>query len=553
MFLRTLVQKKGDRKYKYLQILESYREGRSVKQRTLLSFGNIDRWPKERLQKLIRLLQVMIGEEPGLSVGDVKVVSSVCYGPGLALGAVWRSIGMPQMIDVAIKDRHPEFDVPSVIEAMVLNRLVEPKSKLGVSRWIRRNYLCGLPLEKELPVQYLYRSLDYLTEAKEDLEEAIYRSVSDLFTLDVSLVFYDITSSYFEGNRCSLSKRGYSRDHRPDLYQIELGLVINPDGIPICHEVFEGNLKDVVTVPEVVKSLKERFNVVQVIFVGDSGMVGPDTTKALDDAGYQYILAQKLRRNSELYPVIFSMGEKQDWEKVLDNLYVKELESPFEKRRLIGCYNPVRAAQERSDRQVKLHRMDEYLKSFERPRRRGQTKDPVSIERQIRSFLERRCIGKFFEFSYRDEGDFSFSRRDDAIADEERLDGLRILETTSQLPAADVAKSYRMLSEVEDSFREMKSFVRIRPIRHFNDLRVKGHVTVCVLAYLMERLMERMLGAAGLDMTAQSALEELKGIDLVTLELDGARLRKSVEPNKLQTQILEALVVKKIPKLMPAD
>lgn len=554
MFLRTLMQTKEGRQYQYLKVVENYRDGRKVRQRTLLNFGNVGNWPEDRLRKLIRLLQVLIGEPTRPSVGDVRVISSATYGPGLALGAVWRSLGMPEMIDSAVGGRHPDFDVAAVLEAMVLNRLVEPKSKLGVSKWIARNYCSGVPVHQEIPIQHLYRALDYLTEAKEDLEESIYRRISDLFTLDVSLVFYDITSSYFEGSHCTLSRRGYSRDHRPDLFQIELGLVVNPEGIPICHQVFEGNLKDVSTVPEIVESLRKRFKIGQVIFVGDSGMVGPETTKALEKAKYDYIFAQKLRRNTELAPVIASMPAKENFEEVRENLYVKELGRTSEEGpRLIACYNPVRAAQERLDREAKLLRTEEHLKRFSLPRRQGQTKKVESIDSQIRAYLEKRCVGKFFEYSYRGEGDFSLGRKEDVVRQEEMLDGLRILETTSKLPACEVASSYRMLSEVEDSFREIKSFVRIRPIRHYSDLRVKGHIAVCVLAYLMERVMERSLKRAGLEMTAQSALEELKGLNLATLELDGERLRKSADPNKLQVRILEAMGVTEIPRLLPVS
>jgi transposase len=552
MFLRTLIQRKGDREYRYLKVLESYREAGCIRQRTLLNFGNVEGWPAERLNRLIRLLQALVGEPTGPDVKDVQVVSAQDYGPGLALEAVWRRLGMPELIGAALGRRHPEFPVASAIEAMVLNRLVDPKSKLGVIRWIRGHYCAGLEGEA-LSVQHLYRALEYLTEAQEALETAIYGRVSDLFTLEVSLVFYDITSSYFEGSHCPLGKRGYSRDHRPDLCQVELGLLVNPEGIPICHRVFAGNRKDVTTVPEIVASLQQRFRIGQVVFVGDGGMVGPGTMAALEAAHYPYIFAQRLRRNAVLAPRLAALPAVESFETVRANLLVTELAPISAGRRLIACYNPVRAEQEQRDREAKLARVEAYLEGFRQPRRRGQSKQPQAVEAQIQAYLDARHVSQFFECRYHGDGDLRCRRKAEVIAQEARLDGLRILETTSTLAAAEVASAYRTLAQVEDSFREIKSFVRIRPIRHYQEVRVKGHIAVCVLALLMERLMEQALRRAGVELTAQAALETLAELKLVTLQLDGERVRRSTHPTKLQGQILAALGMADIPQLLPAS
>ena len=190
MFIREHSVKRGDKEYKYLKILESYREGGQIKQRTVLNLGNVESWTEERLKTLIRLISTLTGNQTETSLDGIRVLSSLTYGTGLALDGIWEKIGISEMIDSALSKRRPEFDVAAVIEAMVTNRLVEPTSKLGVSRWAERNYCEGLPVGKPVPAERLYRSLDYLTEIKESLEENIYLRVSNLFTLDVIVICF---------------------------------------------------------------------------------------------------------------------------------------------------------------------------------------------------------------------------------------------------------------------------------------------------------------------------------------------------------------------------
>lgn len=550
MFLRTLVQKKGDKEYRYLKVVENYRDAGKTRQRTVLNMGNITEWSEARIRTVIRLLQCAVGDDVGAEAKDIRVVSSVSYGPGLALGKLWRSIGMPDIIAKSLSRRHPDFDVAAVIEAMAVNRLVEPKSKLGACEWISRSFCEGVGIGGKLAVQHLYRALDYLCEAKQEIEESIYARVSDLFTLDVSVVFYDVTSSYFEGGHCPSAKLGYSRDHRRDLLQIEIGLVVNPDGIPICHEVLEGNLNDMVTVAGVVKALKERFRISRVIFVGDAWMLGPDSVKALDNAGYEYILGCKPRHDNALASVVESMGKrKDDFEMVKDNLWVAEAGCEGGKR-LVCCYNPVRAEAERAQREAKITACEQYLAMFAQPRKLGQKKRADLVNAQVARYLERKHLTRFFDYEYRGNCEFSLSRREDVLSMEKKLDGMLIVETTSSLPPREIGNAYRTRCEVERSFRSIKNFVRIRPIRHYNDFRVKAHVAVCVLAHLMERLFEQRLERAGLKMTAQAALEDLKSISLTTLELRGEIVRRPVEPSRSQIRVLNAIGIDHLPQIL---
>lgn len=547
MFLRTLTNRKGVRPHTYLKLVENRRRDGKVVQKVLINFGNITNWPEEKVKALIEKLSLFFEIEKPPFFEDVEPYQSLNHGEALALDAVWRRLNLSQLIDSLLADKKVEFQVSQPVKAMVFNRLIEPRSKRGVVSWLKGQ--CIPDIDAEIPSQHYYRALDYLVEIKDPLEKAIHGLITDLFTLDLSLVFYDITSSYFEGNNCRLAHKGYSRDHRPDRKQIEIGLLVNNEGIPISHSVFEGNVKDHQTLPEILKAMQERFRIKRCVFVGDNAFCTPNSINDLVEAGYEYILSIKLRMNQQVMELLAkSLPPLKKFTRMQENLFVKELPSNGEIR-FIACCNPVRAEETRKNRERRLKESETFLKQFSLPRKKNQTKDREKIHLQIERFLRKKRTLKFFKYDYRKECDFSYHIRKDQLQQEERIDGLLVLQTNSQdLKAEDVATGYRTLLEVEDAFREIKSFIRIRPIRHWTEFRVRGHVFICVLAYLLEKLIEKSLKENMIDLTAKAALEELSSIKVVVNELMGRRLRKRTEITPRQLSIYRVLGIESVPK-----
>lgn len=285
MFPQIVSTKKADGKtYRYLHIVESYRDGKTVKKRRIASLGNIDDYSEKEIEQIILKLDSLLQNRVLGSLNDLDPKAGIPY----VVQFLWDQFGLTKAIRNALKDREVTFDVSGYIQAMVINRLIDPSSKMHLFDTIEDIYLPDVSPNWQL--QHFYRALDYLMDIKPQLERFLYHRLTDLFNLQLSLVLYDLTSTHVTGHHCPIAKHGHSRTHRPDLEQVELGLLVTPEGLPITHEVFSGETPDKNTVPKILKRLKEEFAVKQCVFVGDRGMVTDKNLTVLSQAGYPYIV-----------------------------------------------------------------------------------------------------------------------------------------------------------------------------------------------------------------------------------------------------------------------
>lgn len=545
MFIRKQVMKKGDISHTYLKLVENYRKNGKVVQKTLVNFGNISHWPKEKVRELIyKLSQVMEIELPP-SLEDIEHKAVLNFGQPFALELLWDTLKLSDTLERLLAN--PNFVAP--IKTMVFNRLIEPQSELATSQWVKGEYIEGVP--KDVPLQHYYRSLTQLVQIKYPLETNLYNKLNNLFTLDFSLVFYDLTSTYFEGEGPASAKKGHTRDHRPDRPQVEIGLLVNRDGIPISHTVFDGNLKDSTTLPQIVEQMQGTFKIKRCIFVGDKGMVNSQNLKDLSSAGYEYIVSIQLRRSKEAEALLTLLPQRDKFTKLKDNLLVFEL-PPLEGERYIACYNPLRAQETGEHREALLQRCEEFLAQFHLPPKQGKTKDPVKIRLRIDRFVRRKRVASFFQYSFDSQGKLAYHRLEEEISKEAALDGLFLIRTNSQdLSKESLALGYKTLWEVENAFREVKDFIKVRPIYHRNNDRVKGHIFICFLAYLLEKLLEKKLEEHRLFLTARKALRLLAPIKVVISELASQKIKKVTSIVKEQEEILQTLGAQKIPKIVP--
>lgn len=478
------------------------------------------------------------------SLEDIEHKGALNFGQLFALGLLWDTLGLSETLESSLGN--PDFVAP--IKTMVFNRLIDPQSELATSQWVKGQYIESVP--EDVPLHHYYRSLSQLIQIKHPLEDTIYNRLTNLFTLDFSLVFYDLTSTYFEGEGPASAKKGHSRDHRPDRPQVEIGLLVNRDGIPLSHMVFDGNLKDSTTLPQIVEHMRGTFKIKRCIFVGDKGMVSSKNLKALSSAGYEYIVSIKLRRSKEAKGLLSLLPKRDKFTKLKDNLLVFEL-PPREGERYIACYNPLRAQETREHRETLLKRCEEFLDQFLLAPKQGKTKDPLKIRLRIDRFLRKKKMAFFFHYSFDSEGKLTYQRREQEIDKETALDGLFIIKTNSQdLSQEALALGYKTLWEVENAFREVKDFLKVRPIYHHNGERVKGHIFICFLAYLLEKLLEKKLEDHGLFMSARKALQQLSPIKVVISELARQKIKKVTSIVKEQEQILKALGAQKMPKIV---
>jgi hypothetical protein len=316
LFPRIIKEKRKNVTYEYLVISEAVRiDSQKKTTRTVARLGNVKKFKKQDIENiidgLIKLFQV---EKYGLT-NDIRIIESLEYGSIIFRRKIWNMLDLTSLIRKHIRVKEKRITIPAekYVEMMVVNRCIEPLSKLGGSRWIDRTCYKRMKGygDLSLHVENFYRSMDYLNSIKDALEKSVFEKLSSLFSINVKLTFYDITSTYFYTDTCSLTAHGYSRDEQPDKVQIVVGVVTSWEGYPIKHYIFEGNTKDESTVCEVIKDLKNTCNIEQTTFVGDRGMITKLNLNEIESLGFDYIMGIKHRQN-EIAGMLFKCEQIKD-------------------------------------------------------------------------------------------------------------------------------------------------------------------------------------------------------------------------------------------------
>lgn len=312
MFPRIVKVRKKNKSYQYLVISESVRLNGKSTTRNIANLGNVERIPADQITHLIDgLIRLFELETHALSEG-IEILESLEYGSIIFWQKLWSKMALSQIIAQAIAQEAPHvaLEVERYIQIMVVNRCVDPLSKLGATRWVERTCFKRMKgfADLSLDVNHFYRSMDYLLRAKEQIEWALFEQLRNLFSVEVKLTFYDITSSYFYTESCPIGANGYSRDSRPDLEQIVIGVVTSFEGYPIKHYVFEGNTKDETTVAQVVEELRSVYHIEQTTFVGDRGMITHLNVQRIESEGFDYIMGVK-HRQEEICQMLLASEE----------------------------------------------------------------------------------------------------------------------------------------------------------------------------------------------------------------------------------------------------
>jgi len=553
MFVRKVPVKHGAVNYTYLRVVENERRQGRVVQKTVLNLGNLSNWSPERLETLVRSLSAFVGApEPQritleqVSYGDCRVL-----GPYLPLAQLWERLGLDEIIRAAVEGRGDSATVIACAKAMTFTQLVAPRSKLATWQRVREQAEIPGVEGAALPLHAYYRALSMLAAGKEEIERALHQRVKHLFNQDLTLVFYDVTSAYFEGTHCPRAKHGYSREHRPDLQQIEIGLLVDAEGLPIGHEVFDGNVKDVTTVLTTLQRLQQRFQVTRCVFVGDDGMASEDNLREIAAAGYEYITSLSLGNSRQGNALLAAAPPRRQWPEIPDsNLRLQQL-GERDGVRYLGSYHPERAAANRARRQRRLRQCLDFLASLQAPPKlRSRQRTPEQVRALAERFLRKKHCRRLVTVEGSGDEPLRWRLDKDAWRQERRQDGVLVLKTNSAtLTDAEVVTGYRTLWRVEDAFRHLKDEIHLRPIRHWSDPRVAGHVLVCVLAYLLDRLYELELSRAGLAVTTRQALDRLASIMVATLKVADRRVRRRSTITPDQQRLLSAVGLPQIPEL----
>ncbi|MCY0899946.1 MAG: IS1634 family transposase [Firmicutes bacterium] len=446
-----------------------------------------------------RLVQHLAQFTPRLQV--IEALTAIAADAGRAWGlvlvarALWERLGVGPHLRQLVQRAGHSVPLDEAIFAMVVNRLADPHSKRGMLAWLPTVWE---PRWAELELHHLYRGLDLLAEVGPELERVLFDGYRDLFHLELDLVFFDTTSSYFVGHpQTPLAQRGYSKDHRPDRQQLLLGLLMTRDGLPVGHWVFPGATVDHQAMAHALADLKQRWPITRLIVVGDRGMLAPHLLEWLDAARWEYILGQPLRRRRVVDPVLRRRG-RYHWLRHSDGsraLGVKEAPGPGGTR-LILVYNPERAAEDAALRDALRAQLARAIdQGSVRPLLKGYRRYVITEGTTIRI-------------------------HEQAFRGEARYDGKFVLRTNTSLPAAEVVAAYKQAWQIERAFRTLKSHLDLRPMFHWTDARIRGHITVCVLALVLEYTLQRLLRDAGCTTSTRTVLTDLEQVQAVPLTVN---------------------------------
>lgn len=516
MFIRT--QTNGDRTY--LLLVENERvNGREV-QRVLHRLGRLDQLQAtgqldgllKSLGRFADKLLVLDAHARGASI----TTQTVTVGPGLIVERLWHACGIADVLQERLAPRRFDFSVERAIFLTVVHRLMAPGSDRAAERWRHDYAMLGT---EGLELHHLYRAMAWLGEplpgaqqtgatpfaprtTKDLIEEALFARRRDLFS-QINLVFFDTTSLYFHGaGGETLGRHGHSRDHRPDLKQMVVGMVLDDEGRPICTELWPGNTTDVTTLIPVVDRLKQTFRVQEVCVVADRGMISTKTIDELEVRGWTYILGVRLRSSNEAQAIAAS--DEGHYRTVFPRRTTTHDPAPLrvkqvwrDDRRYIVCFNPDEAEKDRHDRAAIVAALAKAL---------AQGDKSLVGNKGFRRFLKTQGT--------------RFVIDDAKIAADAQYDGKWVLRTNTGLAMNVAALAYKHLWMVEAIFRSMKSLLETRPIYHKRDETIRGHVFCSFLALVIRQELERRLAHQGWMLEWADIVHDLDHLHETTITVD---------------------------------
>jgi transposase len=459
--------------------------------------------------------------------------------------------------------RRYQTDVERVLFALVANRALKPFSKLAAAEWASKDvHIPGLGAMDE---DHAYRAMDMLSAAdcEARVQEAVFFAVADLLNLEVDLLFFDTTSTYFERDEPEAGpdgepgfrSLGHSKDHRPDLPQVVIGLAVTREGIPVRVWVWPGNTNDQTVIAQVKDDLA-GWRLGRCVWVVDRGFSSEENLRYLTRAGGHWIAGERMRDGSP--DAQAALARQGRYRAVRDNLRVKEVDLGLEGKRFIVCHNPAEADRDRAEREQQIARIEAELQRIEalreREARQRKKKAPASARgkaiarSQEKAHVKAECalrdhptLGRYVRLT--PSGRLRIDRA--KVASEQRLDGKFLLSTSDpDISAEDVALGYKNLLEAERSFRDLKGILRLRPVFHRLEDRIRAHILICWLALLLVRLAERQAGD-----TWRNLRRELERLHLVTLAGAAGHVQQTTRLTPAQREILDRLAIEPPPTL----
>jgi transposase len=557
MYLRTTRVKRRDGKVdEYIRLVESHWNNGSPRHCVICNLGR-----KELLAPHAdALLRILKGEEKTTAPNrDAVAVGAWDWGVMLVARHFWRELGLEGIIDSLANNKGRGRQLADRALALVANRLCEPTSEHGMARWLETDFVCDRWGRRWLPewreeaerlsskrprvrvkdrqLRQWYATLDQLVVHQKQIERELFLRLRNLFSSSVDLVFYDLTSTYFEGNGpAGFAAHGHSRDSKPRNRQVLVGVVMI-DGWPIAHHVFPGQLRDSSTVKRVLQDLQERFGLRRVVLVGDRGMVTSDNLDLLRSSGQGYLVGLKRRRQPEILryleratgpwlecPAGISTSERS----VIPKTLVQEVASDKPGVRVFVIHSDERLDYERGEREKAMQKVQEELEALKQRVEKGKLKAPEKIGAAASRVLSRHHGFRYYAWELKD-GQFHYFEHPQNLQQEEALEGKYIIQSEEQnLSPIEAVEIYKDLSEVERAFSRLKDVIEMRPIYHQTLPRLEAHIFIASLAFLLDRALEKKMKSTGIDLSSRQAWQTLRTVRVVDIDLGNGEHKQSV-------------------------
>ena len=513
MFVQITKCKHGLHAYLTYLVRESFRTPKGPRSRTVCNITALPPETRELVAQSLRGQSLVAGDQ-------LELAQALSFGGLAVLRHYWDQLRLQRLFEWVTNPR-----TVGLLIAMVFGRVLFPSSKLALVDHARGTLLaaaCGLDQATEdFDEDDLYAAMDQLSGRWVNLEKQLF---TQGFPQGVSLVLYDLTSVYFEGEGpCGMSQYGHSRDHRSDRPQVILAVATDAQGIPLHLEVLRGNRADTTTLQGLLTTLRRRFGIKEAVFVFDGGMSSKINLEAVEALNLKYVTRLGAATLDQLIEQLPADQSPELWDRT------QLLEIVRADKRYVIAGGPWRQQRDQERRQARLAKAEEELKRLASVKRKQVNAQKLAS--QVGRTLQRLKAHKYFDYSVDAKGQLQWSRRTDSIQAETVRDGLYLLSTNTtaqEVPATGVLAHYKNLQEVEDAFCHLKSYLRVRPMFHRRPDRVRNHIRICFIAYWLSAKLEQQWRKDDEAIEVHNLLRQLQCIRLGRLELGGKTFKTLV-------------------------
>lgn len=519
----------------YLSIANSYWENGKSKHEIIGKIGRKDLFTSNDIEKICsKLLEIYNCQKQMIDLNNINEEARLKWGCVQVYKKLWKLFELDKILNKSFSNNEFEFDAINAILLMTIDRLIKPKSKLKTYEKQTKYY--GM---QDIELHHMYRSLDLLADSKETIEKEIFLKNISLFNMQINVVFYDVTTFYFESNKQDeLKDFGFSKDNKINEVQIVMGLLVDLEGRPVGFDLYSGNTFEGHTLVNALQKLKERFKINKVVIVADRGLNSKLNFKTIKSKGYDYIVSSRLKAMpkkiqteaqnlSDYKPVYSNEGNELFKYKIID--YINKVEAIIDgkkeitnlQERIICTYSEKRAKKDKKDRERFVEKAKDLLSNPSK----------ITNKRGARKYVDTNvnCLGL----------------NEEKIEEDSRWDGIYGIQTsTNNLSVEEITEAYHNLWKIEESFRILKTNLETRPVYHWTPKRIKGHFVLCFLAFLLERTLEIELKKNNIDYSVDKIRESLSSLELSIINIEDKQYILRSKPDELAKNIFKILKIK---------